>query len=320
VEPYVGLTLLAALLFAVGNALQKQGIASRLRPLSAVTLARKPVEVVQALLRQPLWLLGLVVTVVAVGFETQALSLGDVSVVKPLSQVQSIFVVLIGVCLLRERVRATEWLAVAVLTAGVGMLAQQPGDSAISAAGRLATLVATVAIAFAAGLSLFAMDRVAAGAARELGPALASGSLFGMGDVVMKVGTEVARERTGHFDLSRSGTIETLLGTPEFHLALVLGLAAFLVQQLAFSRGRLSLVAPVVTVGATAVAVLVGSVLLGESMDRARLSGIGAVLLGTLLLAPGAGAEDVPAAQLRKRRNGTRESAARSAPPAKSPR
>jgi multidrug transporter EmrE-like cation transporter len=141
-----------------------------------------------------------------------------------------------------------------------------------------------------------------------------------MGDVVMKVGTEVARERTGHFDLSRSGTIETLLGTPEFHLALVLGLAAFLVQQLAFSRGRLSLVAPVVTVGATAVAVLVGSVLLGESMDRARISGIGAVLLGTLLLARGSGAEDVPAAQLRRRRNGTRESAARSAPPAKSPR
>lgn len=136
----------------------------------------------------------------------------------------------------------------------------------------------------------------------------------------MKVGTGVARERTGRFDLSRSGTLETLLGTPEFHLALVLGLAAFLVQQLAFSRGRLSLVAPVVTVGATVVAVLAGSVLLDESMDRARIAGIGAVLLGTLLLARGAGAGDVPAAQLRKRRSGSRESAARSAPAAKSPR
>lgn len=169
-EPYVGLTLLAALLFAVGNALQKHGIASRLRPLSAATLARKPVEVVRALLRQPLWLLGLVVTVVAVGFETQALALGDVSVVKPLSQVQSIFVVLIGVCLLRERVRATEWLAVALLTAGVGMLAQQPADSALPAAGRLATLVATLAIALAAGVSLFVMDRVAAGPRESSAP------------------------------------------------------------------------------------------------------------------------------------------------------
>jgi uncharacterized membrane protein len=127
VEPYVALALTAALLFACGNALQNHGVATRLPALPLRTVAR-PVRLLRALARNPPWLLGLALTFVAVGLETQALAIGDVSVVKPLSRVQSVFVIAIGVGLLRESLARTEWLGVAAVLAGVSLLALAPAD------------------------------------------------------------------------------------------------------------------------------------------------------------------------------------------------
>jgi multidrug transporter EmrE-like cation transporter len=131
---------------------------------------------------------------------------------------------------------------------------------------------------------LLAADRISVQGAREPVPAAASGALFGMSDVVMKVSTELVREHTGEFELQRWPTLAALLLNPEFHLAIGLATAAFLVQQFAFSRGRVSVVAPIIGVGATAVAVMVGFALLREPLGALRTVGIAAVLSGTFFL------------------------------------
>jgi drug/metabolite transporter (DMT)-like permease len=97
---------------------------------------------------------------------------------------------------------------------------------------------------------------------------------------------QALREALGrHFDLSRANTLAALVATPGFQLGVGLAAAAFLLQQLAFSRGRVSVSAPVVGVGATLLVVLLGVTFLGESLGAGRSLGVGLTALGTLLLA-----------------------------------
>jgi len=283
VKPYVALALTAALLFAWGNALQKHGLASRLPPLPLRTVAR-PLWLLRALVRNPPWLLGLALTFVAVGLETQALAIGDVSVVKPLSRVQSVFVIAIGVGVLGERLARTAWLGVAGILAGGFLLALAPADEipyAPSAAARLMAglgVGSLVAIVLAVGRG----RRDARGG--EVRLAFASGLLFGLGDAMMKTGTEAVRTTLGGFDLASAPTLAALLATPGFHLSLAATAAAFVLQQVAFSRGRVSVSAPVIGVGGARVAGGGGAALLRESVTATRVMGVAMVAAGTLLL------------------------------------
>jgi uncharacterized membrane protein len=253
-EPWVAFTLLGAFLFAVGNALQKYGLAGRL-PSPRVFAGSRA------------WLLGTALTFAAVAAETQALALGEASAVKPLSGIQSLFVVAIGVGILGERLVRKEWLGVGVLLCGVWALALEPGDAHFVARGTDATVALGLGGAGGVALALALAGRRAAG---EWSPALAAGALFGLGDVMGKVATESVRVR---------------LGAPGFSLGIAATAAAFLLQQLAFSRGRVSLSAPVVGVGATACVVVLGFAFLGESLGAGRSLGVGLSVLGTWLLA-----------------------------------
>ena len=201
---------------------------------------------------------------------------------KPLSAIQSLFVVAIGVGILGERLVRREWLGVGVLLCGVWALALEPGDRHFVAREAGATVTLGLGVTGSVALALALARRHQAG---EWSPALAAGALFGLGDVMIKVATESVRVRVGSFDLSQGETLAVLVGAPGFALGIAASAAAFLLQQLAFSRGRVSLSAPVVGVGATACVVVLGVAFLGESLDAGRAFGVSLSVLGTWLLA-----------------------------------
>jgi len=282
-ESYVALTLLAALLFATGNALQKQAVASRLPPLAAAAWLERGRRVFVALLRSPIWMLGLALTIAAFAVETQALAQGDVTVVKPLSRIQILFVVAIGVGALGERLARVEWLGVGLIVAGAVFLGSEPSSARVWLP--RTAVIAPVALGLgaivAAGLWLTARGP---GRGREHAPALAAGAFFGLGDVLMKTATDVARARTGGFDLATGDTLSSLAVAPELAFSLVATALAFAIQQLAFSRGRVSLVVPLVGVAGTAVVIVLGATLLEEQVSVARAASIAVMLAGTLLI------------------------------------
>jgi uncharacterized membrane protein len=283
-EPWAAFTLLGALLFAVANALQKHGLAGRVPGQDLQILAR-PVRLLRAFARSPAWLLGTALTVAAVAAETQGLALGEASAVKPFSAIQSLFVVAIGVGILGERLARKEWLGVGLMLCGVFALAFEPGDAHFVARGTGATVALGLGVAGGVALALALAGRHPGRAAREWSLALAAGALFGLGDVMMKVATEAVHARLTRFDLSRADTLTALVGAPGFHLGIAAAAAAFLLQQLAFSRGRVSLSAPVVGVGATACVVILSAAFLGESLGAGRSLGVGLSVLGGWLLA-----------------------------------
>ena len=73
-ERYVAFTVVAALVFAIGGAMQKEGLARRTGPLSFSGLLRQPKPVLVQLWHSPIWIVGSLLT--AVGFLCEAQALG----------------------------------------------------------------------------------------------------------------------------------------------------------------------------------------------------------------------------------------------------
>lgn len=283
-EFYAVLTVFAALLFALGNALQKQAVARRLQPIPVAALIKRSRQAMAALASSPIWLLGLAITIAAFAVEIQALALGDVTVVKPLSRLQILFVLAIGVGVLHERLAPAEWLGVAVIIAAAVFLAFEPSDAHVGAS---STIVVT-AVAFTVGAivaaSFWFTDRAAGRRSREHSPALAAGAFFGLGDILMKAATDVVRVRTGGFSLADADTLDSLAAAPEFVLSVTATILAFALQQIAFSRGRVSLVVPLVGVASTVVVLALGATVLQEHVSVARLMSIATMVAGTALV------------------------------------
>lgn len=284
-EPYVQLTLVSSLLFAGGNVLLKRGVPSSIGSIAVATLLRRPHVFVGALFRNPFWATGFFVVLVAMALETQALGGGDVSVVKPLSRVQGVFVLLIAVGFLHERLHPLEWGGAVVVALGGVLLAQEPRDSLFFAPTTATSLAAAVAVALIVASLVVLSDRKRRWFPGGLGLGLASGLLFGLGDVLMKTGTEIARDPSGQFDLTSAQGLQSLLGASEFYLSFVSTACAFLIQQAAYSRGRISLIFPMNAAGGMIVVLLLGALLLREPLSTTRLTSIAVVVAGTLLLA-----------------------------------
>jgi len=286
VEPYVGLVLLGSLLFAVGNVMQKRGIPAWIGSHSVASLARRPGAMLRALVRSPIWLFGLALTAIALGVETQALGQGDVSVVKPLSRMQTVFAVGLAAVLMRERLAAREWLGVAIVVVGAVLLGLEPVDTNVHAPSTAASFATAGGIVLVAALLVGLPEAGPAALRGELGLGLAAGLLFGLGDVMVKAGTEIARGPAGLFDLTQASSAVALLETSQLHLGVFATLAAFLLQQAAFARGRVSVVVPAIGAGGMLVVVLLGVLLLHETLGGERIVAIVVVIAGTALLTP----------------------------------
>jgi uncharacterized membrane protein len=213
--------------------------------------------------------------------------LADVTVVKPLSRVQSLFVIAIGVGVLGERLKRSEWLGVGVIVAVAVMLGRESGELRAHAPGTAASVRAALGGLAIVSTGLWLSVVVGRRAGTGLVAALAAGALFGLGDVLMKNATLVVRAGTGGFDLARADTLASLGATVELPLSLAATVLAFGLQQLAYARGRVSLVVPLAGVATTATVVLLGGALLHESIGAARAGGVVSMLVGTLLVARG---------------------------------
>lgn len=284
---YVLLTLASSLVFAMGTALQKHAIATGLSGLPLADVFSRFGELLAAMLKNRVWLLGFALLPFGFGLEIQATSMGDISVVRPLSRVESAFSVLIGVAVLGERLALREGVGLCAMIAGALVLTLEPEPAHSFVPDAASTALALGAAgALAAGL-LVAQARRPDRVAPEYGLAVAAGLAFGLADIMLKLTTSVVKETTGSFQIATAQTAGLLLLSSEFWLFVAIALAAFLMLQIAYSHGRLSVIAPVAGIAGTLVTILLGSTLLREPLTPGRVLGVGGMVLGIALVVRG---------------------------------
>jgi drug/metabolite transporter (DMT)-like permease len=263
VPTYVLATLFSSLCFACGMALQKTSVAKR---------------GVGGALGSTRWQLGLGIIGVAAALQALAISLGDVSVVKPLGLVQCVLALGIGVLLLGERIGRAEAVGSCAIVAGGVLLASDGGSAARvgQTAGAGIRVLGVTAAALAVPLLLLRAPRRNG---PELPLALAAGVLFGSGDTLLKVAFESARTQLGTLSVWGAGALGAIASRPEFHLFLVGYAAGLLLHQLAYRGGRIAVIAPVSAVTSAALPAVLGAAILGEPLGGGRAAGV-ALLLG----------------------------------------
>jgi drug/metabolite transporter (DMT)-like permease len=268
------LAIVAAFCFALAATLQQKGAlgvgeVSMSNPKSFVALAKERA-----------WLAGTVVLLVGYGFQAAALDRGRLSVVQPLLVTTIVFALPLGYFLTHQNVGRREVLGAVVVVLGL-VLFTVVGDPAggvdDAPANEWAITVAVVAVL--SGALLFAGGKGTL--IRKAGTyGAAAGLLYGLSASLCKPVVEELH----------SGGLSGVLSGWEFYAFAVAGILAFLIQQVSLGTGKLAPSVAATSVLNPLVSVVIGIVLLDETLQLPAWHkilawiGLGTALFGAVII------------------------------------
>lgn len=282
--------LAAALLFAVGSALQHR--ASSAARLTGATPSRLA-SFVRSVLANPVWALALGVEGLGVAFHAVALHEGTLVLVQPLLVTSVVFALVVRRQLDRTTVAASEvgWagvlaggLALFLVTATPANGSAQPADT-VPAVAIAAACAATVVAAAA-------LSGVVGGGAQPV--------LLAVGAGVAYAGTAALIKTSGDVLVAKGWN--GLLGSWPLWATLLVGAIGTVLNQLAFQAGPLSASLPVIQTVDPVLSLVFGVAVYDEQLRHGALSlgaeavGLAAALVAAAALSRGAGAGPADAA------------------------
>lgn len=279
------IVLLACLIFSVGGVMQKHGMATSFPKLGGREIIKEWKKILKTIVTNWIWVVGSLLVFAGFILHFQAVGMGDLSLVQPLFNIQIIFVVVIGVLVLREKMRALEYFGVAVLLAGALVISFKGGEQAEEPVLRgMQLLLLSVIVYGFMGLMGVLLQRKKEGSSFEIALASIGGLFVGMNAIFMKSATVMIRAESGDFNISDPASLMGLLGNVFFWIVVVHGLITTAVIQWAYTHGRAAIVIPVINTVQMVVPVIAGIIVFSEQLPAGRIAGIVVILVGTLLL------------------------------------
>lgn len=221
------------------------------------------------------WVLGLLATTIGWVLFIKATDLGEISLVQPLMSIGDVFLVLLAVVFLHERLGRIEWFGLALTVAGAVALSFEA--QIIAPMGidwfRLALFLVLAAAAWA-GL-VFAGRR---SRRSEVPLAVAVGVGFGTGAVLTELMTAYLTSTDQPLESA------AFLLNPIFPFMVTANVAGLGLLQVAFQRGRAAVIVPVQLSVVNAVVVLAGALVFLEAISIFRLFNIALIVIGTAFL------------------------------------
>ena len=260
----VVLALLSALFFGAGVAFQQR---------AAVTVPTKYAGrpgLLLHLVRQPVWLLGVLGDIGGFVLQAAALRRGSLIVVQPLLTTSLLFTLTLTAAWSHHPITRSEWVALVMVLAGLALFlaTASPPDQPVASADATGWILC---IGWVAGVAIVAL---AAGRRMAGWPRAALfGLAAGMADAFMAV---IVKAFATSFDLGFPAILRTW--TP--YAVVVAGITAMILIQTAYQAGQPKIALPVITVVDPLVSCLIGVTLFGEDVllggARAPLIGIAA--------------------------------------------
>ncbi|MFX0168688.1 MAG: hypothetical protein ACFE89_04930 [Candidatus Hodarchaeota archaeon] len=290
------LTLISGILSGLGHSIQRRSL-DRLPELTPRTFYQQHFQLIIAILTTPLWLLGGVLSVSGGLLRWQAFSMGEVSILKPLTNINILVVVIIGVLFLGERVSRWEWTGITTLLGGVIVL-----SLAVEPVPPLTyhlpwyifstiICVTLVVILVTVGSRLGRTTRE-----KELIFAMGAGILYGIATIFLKAMTLEVIQLLGGFSILDFTSLVVLTTRLSFWLYLSSSVIAYFLLQCAYSHRRASVAFPINNSLSTLVPIVIAVLVFGDVLitpidgllffpiSYLRIIGIFAVILGILFL------------------------------------
>jgi uncharacterized membrane protein len=227
----------------------------------------------------------------------QAFSVGEVSILKPLTNINILVVVLIGVLYLRERVGRWEWGGIAALLGGVVVLSVAVEASPSLTYNLPWYIISSIVCFFCVLIFALVGSRLNRSTReKELLFAMSAGILYGIATIFLKAMTLEVIHILGSFNVLDPISLIVLATRLSFWLYLSSSVLAYFLLQCAYSHRRASVAFPVNNSLSTLIPIIIAAVVFGDLLlipingflvfpfSYFRIIGIGAVILGILLL------------------------------------
>jgi hypothetical protein len=272
-----------SVLFAVLTACSN-GAASVLQRRAAVNVPASEamrLSLFGHLMRQPVWLGGIALVIVAAVCQAVALATGPIAVVQPIFVIELPAALLFAGFMMHVRVPLNVWYGVAAMTLGLalGMSSAAPvgGSDNVQGAAWVPALILT---------ALFETSLIAAalgtnGNARAALLGLAAACAYALTAALMKDAMSQLGEGEGVTDL---------LTAWQLYATAVAGVGALYLLQNALQAGTLVAVQPMLTLGDALISILYGVTLFGEELRTGwwllpALAGLALIAAGCVVLA-----------------------------------
>ncbi|MEV0630683.1 DMT family transporter [Nonomuraea wenchangensis] len=267
------LAVLAALCNAVSSVLQRR---------ATLTVPQDPkarMGLILALVRKPVWLLGILALIGGFLFQASALSRGAVALVQPVMVVELPFTMIILSLAFGAVLDRHIWLAIAALSGGLAIFlmaaSPQVGRWLPDAIGWIAATLVTVVVVAA----LVTVGVLAKGPLRPAAIGVAAGIGFAFTATLMKRVTAIAQEDLGALPL-----------TWQVYAMVLAGLCSLVLLQHALHSGPLVVAQPALTISDPIAGILYGALLFGEPIRSGswivfEAIGIGSLAYGVIQLA-----------------------------------
>lgn len=263
----LGAALGAAALFGVAAILQ--AIGSRKVPTGSELDPRRLVRFVAALVRQPAFLGALALNLAGFGLHFVALRLLPLYLAQAGIAASLVVTAVLATRVIGDRLSAVEWLAVAGICAGLGLLAVSAGEAGGSARND------AVSTGLVVGLVLIAVLGLVASRSQHAIATASLGVLAGLGFAGVAISGRLLQD----------GSIGDLLRGPTTYTLPLSGALAFLLYSMALQRGSVTVATAPMIAFQTVTPAVVGVLLLDDAI---RTGWTAAAVVGFLMTATGA--------------------------------
>ena len=271
---YIAVTVIAAMLLGVGFVLQQHAAAKL--PAQFLHL-----RLIAELLRQRIWLAGVVIMVMGQGMSAWGLGHLSLTLSEPLLATNLIFALLLAAPISGEIPRRTEFVGAVLLCGGVGLLSASRSVRALSESfGSFSHWPAAGAIA-AVAAALVVIGRIGPASWRATLTGAAAGLLLGIADALTRRSVEII---DGH------GVVTLLTTWPGYAVIGTAAIGLWLVQS-AFSVGPLHASLPAITGAEPLAGITLGVLVFGDKVHittwllAVQALGIAAMVGGVILVA-----------------------------------
>ena len=239
-------------------------------------IGKEPVFiVVKKFFTNKTWLLGFLLLDFGWILSVKAVEIGALSIVQPLLSAGSFFAVLLAVIFLRERLTSLEWFGMGVTVLGVVLISSQIVEVvSIAIVWSQVYLWLLVLGGLTIGGLLIGMRKQNG----EVFLACAAGMSFALAGILTNAMT------TSSVGEGNAVTFQTAFMSPLLYAVIITNVLGLFLIQVAFQKGRASIVVPLNAAMISGISVLAGVYLFGEKIQLIHVVGVGCIGFGSVLL------------------------------------
>lgn len=235
------------------------------------------------LVKNKIWLLGIVVSLIANVTIIQLQSFIDVSVVYPILNFSYIFVLLLGVFFLDEALSQWQWYGVLAVVSGTLVILLITDTSTGTGTDNfslvtisvvsLVTIVALVAFAYTKKIVNY-----------EILYAICTGIAFGNVETYMKATTNMVNSEFGTFSVFSMSSVVQFINMWPFLLLILFGVIGWVCMQITYSHGDVSITVPLFAVIQSSITLGCGYLIFGEHFSSQKVLGVMMIVSGVIML------------------------------------